>query len=49
MVLRPAQPIPGFLLEPYEAKLIHVLLKQLYEQSVEKRTFGDLIDNFISI
>jgi Fe-S-cluster containining protein len=44
-----AQPIPGFLLEPYEVKLIHVLLKQLYEQSGEKQTFGDLIDNFMPI
>ncbi len=47
--LLPAQPIPGFLLEPYEVKLIHVLLKQLYEQSAEKQTFGDLIDNFMPI
>ena len=47
--LLPAQPIPGFLLEPYEVKLIHILLKQLYEQSVEKQTFGDLIDNFMPI
>jgi len=30
-------------------ELLHVLLKQLYEQSAEKQTFGDLIDNFISI
>jgi Fe-S-cluster containining protein len=47
--LLPAQPIPGFLLEPYEVKLVHVLLKQLYEQSAEKQTFGDLIDNFMPI
>ena len=47
--LLPAQSIPGFLLEPYEVKLIHVLLKQLYEQSAEKQTFGDLIDNFMPI
>ena len=47
--LLPAQPLPGFLLEPYEVKLIHILLKQLYEQSVEKQTFGDLIDNFMPI
>jgi len=47
--LLPAQSIPGFLLEPYEVKLIHVLLRQLYEQSAEKQTFGDLIDNFMPI
>ena len=47
--LLPAQPIPGFLLEAQEVKLIHVLLKQLYEQSAEKQTFGDLIDNFMPI
>ena len=47
--LLPAQPLPAFLLEPYEVKLIHILLKQLYEQSVEKQTFGDLIDNFMPI
>jgi len=47
--LLPAQPIPGFLLEPYEVKLIHALLKQLYEQSAEEQTFGDLIDNFMPI
>jgi hypothetical protein len=47
--LLPAQPILGFLLEPYEVKLIHILLKQLCEQSVEEQTFGDLIDNFMPI
>jgi len=47
--LLPAQPIPGFLLEPHEMKLVHVLLKQLYGQSVEKQVFGDLIDNFMPI
>jgi len=47
--LLPAQPIPGFLLEPQEVKLIHILLKQLCEQSVEEQTFGDLIDNFMPI
>ena len=47
--LLPAQPIPGFLLEPQEVKLIHILLKQLCEQSAEKQTFGDLIDNFMPI
>jgi len=44
-----AQPIPGFLLEAQEVKLIHILLKQLCEQSAEKQTFGDLIDNFMPI
>jgi Fe-S-cluster containining protein len=47
--LLPAQPIPGFLLEAQEVKLIHILLKQLCEQSVEEQTFGDLIDNFMPI
>jgi Fe-S-cluster containining protein len=47
--LLPAQPIPGFLLEPNEVKLIHTLLKQLSEQAAEKQTFGDLIDKFMSI
>ena len=47
--LLPAQPIPGFLLEAQEVKLIHILLKQLCEQSAEKQTFGDLIDNFMPI
>jgi Fe-S-cluster containining protein len=47
--LLPAQPIPGFLLKPHEMKLVHVLLRQLYEQSVEKQIFGDLIDNFMPI
>jgi len=47
--LLPAQPIPGFLLEPREIKTVHVLLKQLYGQSAEKQTFGDLIDKFMSI
>jgi Fe-S-cluster containining protein len=47
--LLPAQSIPGFLLEAQEAKVIHILLKQLCEQSAEKQTFGDLIDNFMPI
>ena len=45
----PARPIPGFLLDPREIKTVHVLLKQLCKQSAEKRTFGDLIDKFMSI
>jgi Fe-S-cluster containining protein len=47
--LLPAQPIPGFLLGSHEVKLIHILLKQLCEQSAEKQTLGDLIDNFMPI
>ncbi len=47
--LLPARPIPGFLLGPREIKTVHVLLKQLCEQSSEKQTFGDLIDKFMSI
>ena len=47
--LLPAQPIAGFLLDPREIKTVHILLKQLCEQSEEKRTFGDLIDKFMSI
>ena len=47
--LLPAQPVPGFLLEPHEMKLLYILLKQLYGQSVEKQVFGDLIDNFMPI
>ena len=47
--LLPAQSIPGFLLEPREIKTVHILLKKLCEQSEEKRTFGDLIDKFMSI
>lgn len=47
--LLPAQPIPGFLLAPREIKTVHALLKQLCEQSEEKRTIGDLIDKFMSI
>jgi Fe-S-cluster containining protein len=47
--LLPAHPIPGFLLEPYEVKLIYALLKQLCEQSEDEQTFSDLIDNFMPI
>ena len=47
--LLPAQPVPGFLLEPHEMKLVYILLKQLDGQSVEKQVFGDLIDNFMPI
>jgi Fe-S-cluster containining protein len=44
-----AQPIPGFLLEPNEVKVVKVLLQQLSEQFPEKGIFGDLIDNFLPI
>jgi len=47
--LLPARSIPGFLLDSREIKTVHGLLKQLYEQSSEKQTFGDLIDKFMSI
>ncbi|MBW2466798.1 MAG: hypothetical protein JRF02_05805 [Deltaproteobacteria bacterium] len=42
-----AQPAPGFLLEPHEARIVHALLLQLKKQAAEKQTFGDLIDNFM--
>lgn len=42
-----ARPVPGFLLEPYEVRVVRALLLQLKEQSEEKHTFGDLIDNFM--
>ena len=44
-----SRPIPGFLLAPQEVKPVHILLKQLSEQSADKQTFGDLIDNFMPI
>ncbi|MDX1774993.1 MAG: YkgJ family cysteine cluster protein [Desulfobulbales bacterium] len=47
--LQPAQPIPGFLLEPREVKVVNDLLKQLHDHGPEKQTFGDLIDNFMPI
>ena len=47
--LLPAQPVPGFLLAPQQVKPVHILLKQLCEQSSDKQTFGDLIDNFMPI
>jgi len=49
MHLLPAQPVPGFLLEPHEVQAVNVLLQQLFEQSSEKGIFGDLIDNFMPI
>jgi len=42
-----ARTIPGFLLEPHEVGAVRALLLQLKEHSEEKRTFGDLIDNFM--
>ena len=47
--LLPAQPVPGFLLEPHETKVVQVLLHQLSGQFSEKGVFGDLIDNFLPI
>jgi Fe-S-cluster containining protein len=49
MHLLPAQPLPGFLLEPHEKQTVKILLKQLGEQVSEKAIFGDLIDNFMLI
>ena len=49
MHLLPAQPVPGFLLEPHEVQVVHNLLNQLNEQTADKRFFGDLIDNFMPI
>jgi len=48
-LLQPARPVPGFLLEPREAKVVQVLLQQLSEGFSEKVIFGDLIDNFMPI
>jgi Fe-S-cluster containining protein len=42
-----AQPIPGFLLAPYEARVVLDLLRRLNRLSAGKRTFSDLIDNFM--
>jgi Fe-S-cluster containining protein len=49
MHLLPAQPVPGFLLEPHEIKVVQHLLQQLQGQFSEKGIFGDLIDNFMPI
>jgi len=44
-----ARPLPGFLLDPHEVRVVNHLLRQLYEESGGGRIFGDLIDNFMSI
>jgi len=44
-----ARPLPGFLLDDHELHVVNSLLRQLYQESGEKQTFGDLIDNFMSI
>jgi Fe-S-cluster containining protein len=44
-----ARPLPGFLLDPHEIYVVKHLLQQLYNESGRKRTFGDLIDNFMPI
>jgi Fe-S-cluster containining protein len=49
MHLLPAQPVPGFLLEPHEIKVVKALLLQLGGQFSDKGIFGDLIDNFLPI
>jgi Fe-S-cluster containining protein len=49
MHLLPAQPVPGFLLESHEIKVVQHLLQQLQGQFSEKGIFGDLIDNFLPI
>ena len=47
--LLPARPVPGFLLEAGEARVVKGLLQQLREQFPEKAVFGDLIDIFLPI
>jgi Fe-S-cluster containining protein len=47
--LLPAQPVPGFLIEPHEKHTVKTLLKQLREKFSEKGVFGDLIDNCMPI
>ena len=49
MYLLPAQPVPGFLLEPHEVKVVKDLLQQLSGQYSGKGIFGDLIDKFMPI
>lgn len=44
-----ARPLPGFLLDDHELHVVNSLLRQLYQESGEKQTFGDLIDNFMTI
>ena len=47
--LLPALPVPGFLLEAGEARVVKGLLQQLRGQFPENPIFGDLIDNFLPI
>jgi Fe-S-cluster containining protein len=49
MYLLAAQPVPGFLLEPREVKVVKDILQQLSGRFSEKGIFGDLIDNFMPI
>ena len=49
MHLLEAQPVPGFLLEPHEIKVVKALLQELSGQFSERVLFGDLIDNFMPI
>jgi len=44
-----ARPLPGFLLDDHELHVVNNLLRQLYQESGDNRTFGDLIDNFMTI
>ena len=44
-----AQPVPGFLLEPHEAKVVKILLQELSGQFAGQDILGDPIDNFIPI
>jgi Fe-S-cluster containining protein len=49
MHLLQARPVPGFLLEPHEIKVVKALLQELSGQFSETVIFGDLIDNFMPI
>ena len=44
-----ARPLPGFLLDDHEFQVVNNLLRQLYQESGGNLTFGDLIDNFMTI
>jgi len=44
-----ARPVPGFLLEPEEVGPVSRLLKKIAEECDDKKSTGDLIDNFIGI
>ena len=45
----PARQLPGFLLDSDELPVVKQLLHRLHEASGGNETFGDLIDNFLSI